>query len=161
MKNSFGSLNNHVKTLFPCILSLSFLISSCSGSAKAEKTVPAESASIVGNWELVKRRLENQDQEENYKGDPANIIVSIEKTGYFHIYDTLKNKKWVSGDLHSIQTRRIGQWTYRDSTLYFMYQDKDTSYKEQIIITKLTGDELVMKRNKNQATTFSYFKRNN
>lgn len=160
MKTSFSSLNKHVKAFIPCILSLSFLISACSGSQQPEEPSKSQSASIVGNWKLVKRRLADRNLEKNFNGDPANIIVSIEKTGYFHIYDTLKNEKWLAGDLNSIHTRRIGQWTYEDSTLHFRYQDKDSSYKERIIITKLTEDELVMKRNKNQVTTFSYFKRN-
>ncbi|MNV78179.1 hypothetical protein D3C71_1716550 [compost metagenome] len=108
---------------------------------------------------MVKRRNAN-NQEKNFEGAAANIIVSIEKKGYFHIYDTLKNEKWLSGDLHSIQTRRIGQWTYKDSILNFMYQDKDSSYSESIVITKLTMSEMIMKRNKNKFTTFSYFKRN-
>lgn len=151
-----------MKTLLPCILSLALFGSACSGSSK--KTEEGQNKnnpelSIVGSWELVKRRDAN-NQEKNFEGAQANIIVSIEKTGYFHIYDTLKNEKWLTGDLHSIQTRRIGQWTYEDSTLNFMYQDKDSSYPEKIIITKLTGDEMIIKRNKNQFTTFSYFKRN-
>lgn len=163
MKNDLISLNKPVKTLFFCILSLSFfLIGACSGSGskEAEKTVQTSPVSIVGNWELVKRRDALHNQEKIFDGDPANIIVSIEKTGYFHIYDTLKNEKWIAGDLNSIHTRRIGQWTLKDSLLNFVYQDKDTSYQETILITKLTDQEMVLKRNKNQVTTFSYFKRN-
>lgn len=148
-----------MKTLLPCILSLALFGSACSESKKTEVAQNNPELSIVGSWELIKRRDVN-NQEKNFEGAPANIIVSIEKTGYFHIYDTLKNEKWLAGDLHSIQTRRIGQWTYEDSTLNFTYQDKDSSYPEKITITKLTGDEMIMKRNKNQFTTFSYFKRN-
>ncbi|WP_300665430.1 lipocalin family protein [Fluviicola sp.] len=149
-----------MKTLLPCILSFLFFVSACSETEKAEELQNKKEPSVVGSWELIKRRDAN-NQEKSFKGSPANIIVSIEKTGYFHIYDTLKNEKWLSGgDLHSIQTRRIGQWTYKDSTLNFMYQDKDSSYPENIVITKLTENEMVMKRNKNKFTTFSYFKRN-
>ncbi len=148
-----------MKTLLPCVLSLLFFVSSCSETEKAEEVQNNDQLSIIGNWELVKRR-DAGNHIKSFKGAPANIIVSIEKTGYFHIYDTLKNEKWLSGEMHSIQTRRIGQWTYKDSTLNFTYQDKDSSYPENIIITKLTADELVMKRKKNKFTTFSYFKRN-
>lgn len=148
-----------MKTFLPCILSILFFVCACSETEKAEELQNDKALSIVGNWELVKRSDAN-NHIKSFKGDPTNIIVSIEKTGYFHIYDTLKNEKWLSGDLHSIQTRRIGQWTYNDSTLNLIYQDKDSTYPENIIITKLTENEMIMKRIKNKFTTFSYFKRN-
>lgn len=148
-----------MKTFLPFILSVLFFFSACSEAEKAEELQSDKMLSVVGNWELVKRSDAN-NHVKSFKGNPTNIIVSIEKTGYFHIYDTLKSEKWLSGDLHSIQTRRIGQWTYKDSTLNFTYQDKDSSYPENIIITKLTDNEMVMKRNKSKFTTFSYFKRN-
>ena len=121
----------------------------CSGSATENKAggTPAElSESIVGRWKLTKEeRMKTREKGVEYANQPTNVVLHIQKNGYFIIYDTFIDPKWKHKGLPLIQQRSKGQWQVKDKQLMLTHLSDDTTYTEELEVTTLDNTQLITK----------------
>jgi hypothetical protein len=126
-----------------CIL---LLFSSCStDTSEAKKSNEQQKLSVTGRWVLIKSE-DSGSRKKDHQNQPSDVILNIQKNGFFIVYDTFVDPKWRKKGLPLIQERTSGQWKLDDSLFTMMHQNKDTSFTEDFKILRCDGDELVTER---------------
>lgn len=136
------------KLITPTALILVLGLTSCGSGTQPENEPVKEGNSmeetLQGRWKLTKEEHKmTREKGVQYSKQPTNVILHIQKNGYFIIYDTFIDPKWKEKGLPLIERRSKGQWQLTDKTLTLNYIEDDTSYAEKLEITKLSDTELV------------------
>lgn len=136
------------KLITPVVLTLLIGISSCGESEEAKKAPATEENSMEsqlnGRWKLTKEEHKmTREKGVQYSKQPTNVILHIQKNGYFTIYDTFIDPKWKDKGLPLIERRSKGQWNLSGKTLTLNHIEDDTSFAEKLEITRLNDTELV------------------
>lgn len=146
-----------VNFLFIFILLLS---ASCStDNQELGNTEEQKKLSITGRWVLIQSE-ETGSQKTNHQNQPSDVILNLQKNGFFIVYDTFVDPKWRKKGLPLIQERTSGQWKLEDSTLIMTHQDQDTSYMEQFKIKACDGKELITERSNKKTTVYKTYGKN-
>lgn len=120
-----------------------YLVSCNSGSENPIKADDMKSA-LAGRWELQKEEKNPSDEKGiAYSNQPTDVILKLEKNGYFLLYDTVLNPEWKSKGLPLITERSKGQWDYLDNKLVLNHTGKDTSYLEELEVSKVDDATLI------------------
>lgn len=138
------------------LLSLFILLffASCStDTEKVENTPEQKKLSIIGRWVLIKSE-DSGFRKTIHQNQPSDVILNIQKNGFFIVYDTLVDPKWRKKGLPLIQERTSGQWKLEDSLLTMIHEDKDTSFMEDFRIVRCDGSELVTERSNKKTTVY-------
>ncbi len=109
--------------------------------------------SIIGRWVLIKSE-DSDSRKTDHQNQPSDVILNIQKNGFFIVYDTLVDPKWRKKGLPLIQERTSGQWKLQDSLLTMMHEDKDTSFAEDFKVIRCDGNELVTERSNKKKTVY-------
>lgn len=139
-----------MKTKFTLLLALTILlfsIPSC-GDDIPEKTVNKEAGettiSITGRWKLTRSQNTSASNDQvEYADQPTDVILHLQKNGYFIVYDTFTSPSWKQKGLPLIQQRSRGQWTLEGKQLQLNYFSDDSNFTEELEVTKLSQNELV------------------
>lgn len=137
------------KLITPIVLILLIGLTSCGGENNADKSEPATEdnsmeETLKGRWKLTKEEHKmTREKGVQYSKQPTNVILHIQKNGYFIIYDTFIDPKWKEKGLPLIERRSKGQWQLNGKTLTLNHIDDDTSFVEKLEIAELTEKELV------------------
>lgn len=137
-----------MKSIYTLILLSGILLAtSCTQSkpdAPAADTLTQNPQAILGRWKLTKEEhIKTREKGVEYANQPTNIILHIQKNGYFIIYDTFIDPKWKLKGLPLIERRSKGQWELKGKQLTMTYLDDDTSYTETVEITSVNNVELI------------------
>ncbi|HLP54550.1 MAG TPA: lipocalin family protein [Fluviicola sp.] len=143
------------------ILFTLLLMASCTGEA-ADKTIENQPASvkedILGRWKLTKEEQRtSREKGVQYANQPTNVVLHIQKNGYFIIYDTFIDPAWKSKGLPLIQRRSKGQWQLEGKQLTLNHLMDDSSYTEELEITSITDNELVTKGKDKKANIYKTY----
>lgn len=150
-----------MKTIKPFLFAFALLFGfSCSDSNSADSQPKKESnanhsPALIGEWVLISREYPDK-RVKKFNESPADFIVEFEKNGYFEIYDKIKQKN-TTDDKPFINRRRLGQWTIKDSTLTFIYEEKDSTIMQQMTIVNASDKKLTIKQMKNNVLVFDSF----
>ncbi len=129
------------------------LFASCStGNQEVENTKEQKKISIIGRWVLIKS--EDSSRKKNHQNQPSDVVLNIQKNGFFIVYDTFVDPKWRKKGLPLIQERTSGQWKIEDSLFTMIHEDKDTSYSEEFKIVRCDGTELVTERSNKKTLVY-------
>lgn len=145
-----------MKQLTINLLSLFILLlfASCSTETeKVENSQEQQKMSVIGRWVLIKSE-DSEFRKTNHQNQPSDVVLNIQKNGFFIIYDTLVDPKWRKKGLPLIQERTSGQWKLEDSLLTMIHRDKDTSFMEDFKIVRCDGVELVTQRSNKKKTVY-------
>jgi len=116
------------------------------GSAEPEKEVSEEIPSIVRKWKLQTHENKSAGGDKlDLASQPTNIILSVRPEGYFVIYDTFTDPRFKTAGLNRIQQRSKGQWKQEGDKLTLHHTLGDSSYSEELYITRLNKNTLVTK----------------
>jgi hypothetical protein len=142
---------------------LSFFIlllsAACStDNQEVENTGVKKVLSITGRWVLIKSE-DSGSRKTNHQNQPSDVVLNIQKNGFFMVYDTFVDPKWRKKGLPLIQERTSGQWKLEDSLLTMIHQDKDTSFSEEFKILRCDGAELVTERSNKKTTVYRTYGR--
>ncbi|WP_294672163.1 hypothetical protein [uncultured Fluviicola sp.] len=130
------------------------LFVSCStNTEKVETKTEQKKMSIIGRWVLIKSE-DSGFRKTDHQNQPSDVVLNIQKNGFFIVYDTLVDPKWRKKGLPLIQERTSGQWKLEDSLLTMIHDDKDTSFTEDFKIVRCDGDELVTERSNKKTTVY-------
>lgn len=137
------------------------LVASCT-SESADKSVEKESTAtkdaILGRWKLTKEEQKTtREKGVQYADQPTNVVLHIQKNGYFIIYDTFIDPQWKNKGLPLIQRRSKGQWELNGSQLSLTHLMDDSSYKEELEITSISENELITKGKDKKANIYKTY----
>jgi hypothetical protein len=138
-----------MKTIYTAFLCSAILLTtSCTEQHTPEHAtgeLPAQNQkAIVGRWKLTKEeRFKSDEKGVEYANQPTNVILHLQNSGYFIIYDTFIDPEWKSKGLPLIQRRSKGQWKLAGKELRLTHLSDDSSYVERVEITSLDDDQLV------------------
>lgn len=143
-----------MKTSITTFLKLGFfgcaiVLSSCSsksGEKKEVKEISFDENSLSKRWML------HDDQ--NKKNEAIEVILSMEKNGYFMIYDTVTDKKFIDAGINKIQPISKGQWKINDQKLVLNHIMDDSTRVEEFTIQSLDPDKLVIIGSNNKKHTY-------
>ena len=137
----------------PLMLSTLLFITACSSQPKetSDTDAPIEnSTEIMGRWKLTKEeRIKSSEAGVEYSNQPTNIVLHLQKNGYFIIYDTFIDPSWKEKGLPLILQRSKGQWELKGKQLSLTHLSDDSSYSEILEVTSVNDHELVT-RGKNK-----------
>src|SRR5688572_2817338 len=102
-------LNYITSILFALLLAASCTTESV--DKPAGEQVKSTKSGILGRWKLTKEEQKTtREKGVEYSNQPTNIVLHIQKNGYFIIYDTFIDPEWKEKGLPLIQRRSKGQW---------------------------------------------------
>lgn len=130
------------------------LVASCSEDVQKVENAPEQKRlSITGRWVLIKSE-DSGSRKTNHQNQPSDVVLNIQKNGFFIVYDTFVDPKWRKKGLPLIQERTSGQWELEDSLLTMIHDDKDTSFSEKLKVVRCNGAELVTERSNKKTTVY-------
>ncbi|MES2554803.1 MAG: lipocalin family protein [Bacteroidota bacterium] len=143
------------------ILFALLLVTSCTDSSAdkpAGEQVTSTKSGILGRWKLTKEEQKTtREKGVEYSNQPTNIVLHIQKNGYFIIYDTFIDPEWKEKGLPLIQRRSKGQWKLNDKQLSLTHLMDDSSYTEELEITSITSTELITKGKDKKANIYKTY----
>ncbi|ASS48720.1 MAG: hypothetical protein A3D31_06775 [Candidatus Fluviicola riflensis] len=143
------------------ILFALLLVASCSTESTDKpvgEQVTSAKESIIGRWKLTKEEQKTtREKGVEYSTQPTNIVLHIQKNGYFIIYDTFIDPEWKEKGLPLIQRRSKGQWKLNDKQLLLTHLMDDSSYTEDLEITSITSTELITKGKDRKANIYKTY----
>ena len=74
---------------------------------------------------------------------PTMIIMSLEKNGYFIIYDTIIDPKFAEAGITKIQPISKGQWRYENNELRLMHLLPESNNPEVFKVKELSSTKLI------------------
>jgi Lipocalin-like domain len=150
-----------MKLNYTPILFVLLLATSCTSESTektAEEQVTSEKTGILGRWKLTKEEQKTtREKGVQYADQPTNVVLHIQKNGYFTIYDTFIDPKWKEKGLPLIQRRSKGQWTLEGKQLSLTHLMDDSSYTEELEITSITSSELITKGKDKKANIYKTY----
>lgn len=150
------------KLITPIVLTLLIGLAACGENATDKNEPVTEGNSmeetLKGRWKLTKEEHKmTREKGVQYSKQPTNVILHIQKNGYFTIYDTFIDPKWKEKGLPLIERRSKGQWQLEGKTLTLNYIEDDTSYSEKLEITTLSKTELVTRGSDKKANIYKTY----
>jgi|GEM_PF-1312912 len=131
----------------PLMLSALLTLAACSSQTKetTDSDAPIENANqIMGRWKLTKEeRMKSPEAGVQYSNQPTNIVLHLQKNGYFIIYDTFIDPTWKEKGLPLILQRSKGQWELNGKQLSLTHLSDDSSYSEVLEVTSIDDHQLV------------------
>lgn len=147
------------KLITPIVLTLLIGLAAC-GENTSDKNEPVSQGNsaeenLKGRWKLTKEEHKmTREKGVQYSKQPTNVILHIQKNGYFTIYDTFIDPKWKEKGLPLIERRSKGQWQLNGKVLTLNHIEDDTSYEEKLEITTLNKTELVTRGSDKKANIY-------
>lgn len=131
----------------PLMLSALLLFTACTSQTKeipeTEATVDY-SKEMMGRWRLTKEeRLQSSEAGVQFANQPTNVVLHLQKNGYFIIYDTFIDPSWKEKGLPLILRRSKGQWELKGKQLSLTHLSDDSSYSESLEVTTINEHELI------------------
>lgn len=131
------------------LLSSIIVISSCTSNTTSDKKVSSENnSSIAKKWTL------SDNNGNSTQNNPTMVVMSLEKNGYFIIYDTITDPKFVAAGINKIQPISKGQWKYNDNELTLNHLIPDSSVVEVFKVQMITDSKLVTIDSHNKKHTY-------
>lgn len=129
------------------MLSALLIIAACSSQTEetTDTDVPIEDANqLMGRWKLTKEeRMKSPEAGVQYSNQPTNIVLHLQKNGYFIIYDTFIDPTWKDKGLPLILQRSKGQWELNGKQLSLTHLSDDSSYSEVLEVTSISDHQLI------------------
>lgn len=143
-----------MKTSITTFLKIVFIVgtvvlSSCSPKSDGtqdSKETKVDQKSLAKRWTLSDDRDKNKNVIE--------VILSLEENGYFIIYDTITDKKFIAAGINKIQPISKGQWKVNDGKLMLSHIMDDSTRVEEFSIKSLNLDKLVIIGSNNKKHTY-------
>ncbi len=134
--------------LFSLLLLIAFGIS-CS-------TSQPDNDQLIGRWKLSKQE-ESSNKTIDFKNQPTQVILHLQKNGYFVYYDTVVNETWRKTGVPAMQVRSRGQWELQGNTLKLSHSTADTDYVEKLTVHSISDNELITKGSDKKSKVFTTF----
>lgn len=115
------------------------VLSSC--SEKSDETTDSKETKVELK-SLAKRWILSDDRDKNK--NVIEVILSMEENGYFMIYDTITDKKFIDAGINKIQPVSKGQWKINDGKLVLSHIMDDSTRIEEFSIQSLNSDKLII-----------------
>jgi hypothetical protein len=136
-----------------CLIVLITTISACSSplppSGKEAITPSQYTDAIAKKWLLSSVKPN--------KSHSSELIMSLEKNGYFTIYDSITDAKFLQAGIKKIQPISNGQWDLQGKTLTIHYLSKDSNSVEKYEVREIIKNKLVLLgKNKKKYTYYTY-----
>lgn len=131
------------------LFALIVILNSC-----VSKTKPLESNDSFARKEFAKRWILSREKELFGNKTTSNLILSLEKDGYFLVYDTIVDSKFLSAGIKKIQPISKGQWSVSGNRLKLNHTLPDMK-DEEFIIKTVKSNKLVIVDFKKKAHTYT------
>lgn len=144
-----------MKTSIATIFKLGFFVGiiilvSCTSTPETDKNPVVETTtkieSIAKRWTLSDKAGEKEKTME--------IILSMKENGYFMIYDTIIDKKFIEAGINKIQPISKGQWKLKEEKLILNHIQNDSSHVEEFSIKSMDANKLVLVGSNNKSHTY-------
>jgi hypothetical protein len=142
--------NGKLKYIFCYLLLLLSIVSSCDFDKKNQNTISITKKLLSKKWVLANERGKLE------KGLATHVILSLEKTGYFLVYDTIIDKRFVSAGISKIQPISKGQWKLVENKLILTHLLPNVSHSEVFKINLLESDILITEDKEKIKHTYIY-----
>ncbi len=129
--------NGKLKYIFCCLLFLFSVFASCSLDSKKQSGTSITKKLLSNKWVLANERGKLE------KGLATHVILSLEKTGYFLVYDTIIDERFVAAGISKIQPISKGQWRLKENKLILNHLLPNISHTEIFKINLLESDILI------------------
>jgi hypothetical protein len=129
--------NGKLNYIFYWILLLLNLVVSCGLDVNKPTNFSITKSRLSKKWVLA-----NESGKVD-KGSATHVVLSLEKTGYFLVYDTIIDSKFVTAGIRKIQPISKGQWRVVENKLILNHLLPNISHKEIFKIELLERDILI------------------
>ena len=145
--------NENLKCIFCCLLLLLMIAVSCNIGSKEQNKIFISKSGLSKKWVLA-----NEDGKLE-KGLATHVILSLEKTGYFLVYDTIIDARFVAAGIRKIQPISKGQWKVKGNKLILNHLLPNISHTEIFNINVLKNDILITEDSDKITHTYIYIKK--
>lgn len=130
------------------LLLVIFGVNSCTSTPVPNETNVEEGTDSSEDEHLIARKWILSD---NLTSDsPTMVIMSLEKNGYFIIYDTIIDPKFTAAGINKIQPISKGQWKFENNKLNLNHLLPESSKPEIFEVTTLSPTKLITKGSNNK-----------
>jgi len=129
--------NGKLNYIFYWILLLLNLVVSCGLDVNKPTNFSITKSRLSKKWVLA-----NESGKVD-KGSATHVVLSLEKTGYFLVYDTIIDSKFVTAGIRKIQPISKGQWRVDKNKIILNHLLPNISHKEIFKIELLERDILI------------------
>jgi len=129
--------NGKLNYIFYWILLLLNLVVSCGLDVNKPTNFSITKSRLSKKWVLANESVKVD------KGSATHVVLSLEKTGYFLVYDTIIDSKFVTAGIRKIQPISKGQWRVDENKLILNHLLPNISHKEIFKIELLERDILI------------------
>lgn len=142
--------NGKIKYIFCYLLLLLSVVISCNLDRKNLQKNSITKKLLSKKWVLANERGKLE------KGLATHVILSLEKTGYFLVYDTIIDERFVAAGISKIQPISKGQWKLADNKLILNHLLPNVSHTEIFKINLLESDILITEDKEKIKHTYIY-----
>jgi len=129
--------NGKLNYIFYWILLLLNLVVSCGLDVNKPTDFSISKSRLSKKWVLANERGKVD------KGAATHVVLSLEKTGYFLVYDTIIDSRFVAAGIRKIQPISKGQWRVDKNKIILNHLLPNISHKEIFKIELLERDILI------------------
>lgn len=129
--------NGKLNYIFYSILLLLNLVVSCGLDVKKPTNFTITQSRLSKKWVLANERGKVD------KGSATHVVLSLEKAGYFLVYDTIIDSRFVAAGISKIQPISKGQWRLDENNLILNHLLPNINHKEIFKIELLDRDILI------------------
>ncbi len=129
--------NKGIKYIFYYLLLLLTISVACNVDGNKHVQSSISTSSLAKKWVLANQRGKLE------KGLATHVILSLEKTGYFLVYDTIIDARFVAAGIKKIQPISKGQWKFIGKKLILSHLLPNISHTEIFKINLLEKDILI------------------
>ena len=139
--------NGKLIFIFCSLLILLNVVDSCCIDITYKTNNSITKKGLSKNWVLANERGKLE------KGLVSHVILSLEKTGYFSVYDTIIDSSFVAAGISKIQSISKGQWKIKEDKLILNHLLPNISHTEIFKVQQLENDILITEdKEKNKHT---------
>ncbi len=129
--------NGKLIYVFCSLLLLLNVVASCCLDIKNKTNISITKKGLSKKWVLANERGKLE------KGLATHVILSLEKTGYFLVYDTIIDSRFVAAGISKIQPISKGQWKVKEDKLILNHLLPNISHTEIFKVRQLENDILI------------------
>lgn len=112
---------------------------------------------LTRRWVYKEKTSEDGKEKFSYADSPSDVVLRLDENGYFMIYDSITDPKFVKKGVRRIEQRYSGQWELsKDDILIMRKILNDTIIVDSMLIREANHNELITST-MNRKSSITYF----
>ncbi len=129
------------------------VVSSCNSNSEEKTESKKEDVKTTSKTQPIVRKWSLADDPQGHD-KATKVVLSIEESGYFIIYDTIIDPKFAQAGISKIQPISKGQWNLKDKKLTLNHLQADSSRSETFQVADITDKKLIIIGANNKKHTY-------